>query len=394
VGDDELIDLVRELVEIPSVNPSLGDGLGLGGEGRGGGTGEAVVARFAAGWLAARGFEVWLAGRDAHRPSVLAVAAGSGDGRTLLINGHLDTVGVEAFTGDPFDARISGGRMLGRGVYDMKSGAAAAMIAASRASASGLRGDVVLTLVADEEFASAGTEDSLLALAERRIRADGAIVVEPTGSRLTVAHRGFAWFTLAIAGVPAHGSQPELGVDAIEYTTDVLLALCALDVELDSRPAHPLLPRSTVRVATIDAGTDAATVAARASLTIERRTLPGETPAEVRRELEAAIASVAAADGIRWELTELVSRAAFETPVDAAIQRVVSDAVEQVTGSPVEVQGDPWWTDAGLLAEAGIPTVLFGVDGGGAHAPDEWVDLASVQRLAAVLERSIADFCS
>ena len=326
---------------------------------------------------------------------MLAVAAGSGDGRTLLLNGHLDTVGVDAFTGDPFDARISGGRMLGRGVYDMKSGVAAAMIAASRASASGLRGDVVLTLVADEEFASAGTEDSLLALAERRIRADGAIVVEPTGSRLTVAHRGFAWFTLAIAGVPAHGSQPELGVDAIAYDHRCApRAACASTSSSTARPAHPLLPRSTVRVATIDAGTDAATVAARASLTIERRTLPGETPAEVRRELEAAIASVAAADGIRWELTELVSRAAFETPVDAAIQRVVSDAVEQVTGSPVEVQGDPWWTDAGLLAEAGIPTVLFGVDGGGAHAPDEWVDLASVQRLAAVLERSIADFCS
>ncbi|MEL4320122.1 M20/M25/M40 family metallo-hydrolase [Leifsonia sp. YIM 134122] len=384
MGDDELIDLVRELVAIPSVNPSLG----------GGGAGEAAVARFAAGWLAARGFEVWLIGRDASRPSVLAVAAGSGGGRTLLVNGHLDTVGVDGFTGDPFDARIAEGRMLGRGVYDMKSGAAAAMIAASRASGSGLRGDVVLTLVADEEFASVGTEDSLLAIAERGIRADGAIVVEPTGSRLTVAHRGFAWFTLAITGVPAHGSQPELGVDAISHATDVLLALRSLDAELAARAAHPMLPRSTVRVATIVAGSDAATVAAHARLTIERRTLPGETPAAVRREIEAALASVAAADGIRWDLTELVSRGAFETPTDAPIQRVVSDAVLQATGTAVELQGDPWWTDAGLLAEAGIPTVLFGVDGGGAHAPDEWLDLASVQRLAAVLERSIADFCS
>lgn len=389
MDDDELIDLVRELVSIPSVNPSLD----------GSGSGEAAIARHAADWLAVRGFEVWLIGRDQRRPSVLAIAVGSGEpaadaGRTLLLNGHLDTVGVDGYQGDPFDARVDGERMLGRGVYDMKSGAAAAMLAASRASAAGLRGDVVLTLVADEEFASTGTEDALAAIAERGISVDGAIVVEPTGSRLTVAHRGFAWFTLEITGRPAHGSQPELGVDAISHATDVLLALRALDVELAGRPRHRFLPRSSVRVATIDAGTDAATVAAHARITVERRTLPGETPAEVRRELEAAIAAAPAADGIRWTLTELVSRAAFETPTDAAIERVLSDAVQAVIGAAAERHGDPWWTDAGLLAEAGIPTVLHGVDGGGAHAPEEWVDLASVHSLAAVLERAIHDFCA
>ena len=284
--------------------------------------------------------------------------------------------------------------MLGRGVYDMKSGVAAAMLAASRASAGGLRGDVVLTLVADEEFASTGTEDAVAAIAERGIGVDGAIVVEPTGSRLTVAHRGFAWFSLEITGVPAHGSQPELGVDAITHATEVLLALRALDAHLAVRPPHPLLPRSSVRVATIDAGTDAATVAAHARMTIERRTIPGETPADVIRELEAVITAVAAPVGLRWTLTELVSRAAFETPTDAAIERVLSDAVQAVTGATAERHGDPWWTDAGLLAEAGIPTVLHGVDGGGAHASEEWVDLASVHTLAAVLERAIREFCA
>ncbi|KQX05706.1 MULTISPECIES: ArgE/DapE family deacylase [unclassified Leifsonia] len=384
MGDDELIDLVGELVGIPSVNPSLDDR----------GTGEAAVARFAAAWLAARGFEVWMVGRDARRPSVLAVSAGTGDGRTLLINGHLDTVGVDGFAGAPFDVRVDEGRMLGRGVYDMKSGVAAAMVAASRASTSGLRGDVVLALVADEEFGSTGTEDVLAALDERGIRPDGAVIAEPTDSGLTIAHRGFAWFSLTVTGAPAHGSQPERGVDAIAHATEVLVALRAFDAALAARPAHPLLPRSTVRIATIEGGSDAATVAAHASMTIERRTLPGESPAQVRRELETVIAGVDPADGIRSELTELVSRAAFETPTDAAIQGVVQGAVRQVTGSDVELQGAPWWTDAGLIAEAGISAVVFGVDGGGAHAPDEWVDLASVRRLAAVLERSMTEFCS
>jgi acetylornithine deacetylase/succinyl-diaminopimelate desuccinylase-like protein len=401
----DVVALTRRLVDIDATNPSLVAG----------GAGERELAELVSAWLDAQGFEVRLVGADPARPSVLARRRGSGGGRTLLLAGHLDTVGgtgrgasgradAEGEGDADGGGAMAGGlradgaagvapdRIVGRGAYDMAGGLAAAMVAAATAS-DGLAGDVVLAFAADEEFGSLGMEELVAEIRSRADRPedadrapDGAVVLEPTDLGVTLAHRGFAWYRVEYDGVAAHGSQPDLGVDAIDRALDGLLALRTLGLELETRPRHPLLGTGSVRVATIDGGTDAATVADRCVLVVERRTLPGD--ADPGAELERVLAASEPARIVR-----LVSRPAMEAEAGAAIVRSVLGAVERVTGAPAARRGDPWWTDAGLLAHAGIPVVLVGPVGGGAHADEEWVSIASLETLTAVIGLVIEDFC-
>ena len=315
--------------------------------------------------------------------------AGRGAGRTLLLAGHLDTVGGSGAgdgVSDPDPDRV-----VGRGAYDMAGGLAAAMTAA--AAASDPAGDLVLAFAADEEFGSVGMEELLAAIdadaaasADPCPRPDAAVVLEPTDLEVTLAHRGFAWYRVEYEGLAAHGSQPELGVDAIDRALDGLVALRAFGAELAARPRHPLLGAGSVRVATIEGGTDAATVADRCAVVVERRTLPGD--ADPGPELERVLAPSRPA-----RIVPLVARPAMEADADSPIARIVLEQVGRATGAPAARRGDPWWTDAGLIAEAGIPVVLVGPVGGGAHADVEWVSTDSLESLVDVLEGAIRAFC-
>jgi len=364
--------LARELIAIDSVNPSLVAGA----------AGERAIADFCATWLADRGFEVSRVGSPA-RPSIVARRSGTG-GRSLMLNGHLDTVAATPGQLIPLERD---GRLHGRGAFDMKSGVAALMVAATEAATGG---EIVVALVADEEFGSIGTEQVLA-----QFTADAAIVAEPSGLELTVAHRGFAWFEVAIEGRAAHGSQPERGIDAIAHAARVMRALDGLAASLAAEPRHPLLGHGTVRVSTISGGVDAATVAPSATLTIERRFLPGESPDDVERQLRAALAGLLDSvepNDARATLTRLVARGAFEAPSDSPIVGIVSRHATDVVGAAVR-RGEPFWTDAGLYAEAGIPCLVIGVDGDGAHADDEWATTDSIRQLAEILRRTIEEFC-
>ena len=378
------IDLLRTLIGIDSVNPDLVPGA----------AGEARIATWCAGWLVERGFEVHRLEERPGRPSIVGVFRGvgssTGAGRSLLLNGHLDTVGVVTYVDDPFTAEVRDGKIFGRGSFDMLGGVAAILVAAARAGAAGLAGDVIVTLVADEEFGSLGTEEVL-----RQFRADAAIIAEPSGLELTLAHRGFAWFELELEGRAAHGSQPEQGVDAIRHAHLVMIALDGLRERLESAPAHPTLGHGTVRVSMISGGDDAATVPAACTLTLERRTLPGQSPKYVESELRALLDELAATvTGFRYRLSNLVARAAFEADADWPIVEALHSSATRVLGRTPAHRGEPFWTDAGLILESGIPCLVFGVDGGGAHADEEWADVASVRALAAILEGTLRDFCA
>ena len=372
--------LLQSLIGIASVNPQLDPDS----------AGETDIAEFCSEWLAARGFTVERLESVPGRPSIVGILSGTGGGRSLMLNGHLDTVGVATYGDDPFAARVEDGKVFGRGTFDMKGGIAAILIAAERAAAEPMAGDLVVALVADEEFGSLGTAEVL-----SRHRADAAIVAEPSGLELTLAHRGFAWFEVELSGLAAHGSMPEQGVDAIAGASALLGLVGELRSGLEGMPRHPLLGHGTVRVATISGGVDAATVAPSCTLTLERRTLPGETIDEVEAELRELVAEAAdSVPGLTATLTRLVGRGAFEAERASPIVTTVSSAFERVTGAAPGVRGEPFWTDAGLYAEAGIPCLVFGVDGGGAHADEEWVTVASLETLTDVLERTIRDFCS
>ena len=409
-SQSETVGVLQRLVGIDSVNPELVAGA----------AGERMIAAWCADWLSVRGFEVHRLEEHPGRPTIVGIRRGTGGGSSLMLNGHLDTVGVGGYAGDPFSGELRDGRVSGRGAFDMKGGVAAILVAAARATgaeaaatgpaatgreatgragaavhsgeavASVLAGDVIVTLVADEEFGSLGTMEVL-----RSFRADAAIVAEPSELCLTLAHRGFAWFEVELTGLAAHGSQPERGVDAIAHAGLVLRALDELRSEIEAAAAHPLLGHGTVRVSTIAGGTDAATVAAACTLTIERRTLPGQSPDQVEAELRALLERLAGnVDGFRFRLSRLVARAAFEADPEWPIVRLLAERATEVLGRRPEVRGEPFWTDAGLLHEAGIPCLVVGVDGGGAHADTEWADAASVDALTEILTRTITDFCA
>jgi acetylornithine deacetylase len=370
--------LLADLVAIDSVNPALVPGA----------AGEAQIAAYVAAWLGARGLEVTVLDEPPGRPSVVGVARGTGGGASLMLNAHMDTVGVAGMD-RPHEPQVRDGRLYGRGAYDMKGGLAAIMLAGAGAVGAGLRGDVVITAVADEEHASAGVQAVL-----RRFGADACIVTEPTHLRACVAHKGFVWAELETRGRAAHGSRPDLGVDAIAGMGSVLAGIAALQRRLEAAP-HALLGPASLHASQIAGGQELSSYPERCVLSLERRTLPGERAEDVEGEL-AALLSLAREHDPRLE-TELrmgLRREPFEVAPGAEVVRVLCAAGEAVLGAAPPIVGDHPWMDAAFTSAAGIPTVVFGPGGAGAHAVEEFGDLDSVERCAAVLSETARRLCA
>jgi acetylornithine deacetylase len=370
---DELARLTAELVAIDSVNPTLVAG----------GAGEAEIARFVADWVERAGLDVEVLG-PAERPSVVAIARGSGGGQSLLLNAHLDTVGIAGMEA-PFAPRVEGGRLHGRGSLDMKGSLAAIMLAGREAERLNLRGDVIVTAVADEEAGSIGTEAVL-----ERFRADACIVAEPTWLKLAIAHRGFVGVEVEVAGRAAHGSRPERGVDAIVRMGRVLVRLEELDRQLQSAPAHPLLGTGSVHASVIEGGQELSSYPERCVLLAERRTLPRETTVDAQRELESILEDAGCGDpAFRAAVRVLFARDAYELAADDPFVELVA----RHAGAP-DLVGMPFWADSGLFAAAGIPTVLFGPGGEGLHETEEWVELDDLERCLQVYLAVAGELCS
>lgn len=368
----ELAALLADLVRIDSVNPDLVPG----------GAGEAAAADFVADWGRAAGLEVHRVEPVAGRPSVVLVARGSGGGRSLMLNGHLDTVGVAGMA-EPFAPRVEGGRLFGRGAFDMKGGVAACLWTAREAARLGWRGDVIVTLVADEEAASLGTR----AVLDAGWTADACVVAEPTDLGVCVAHKGFVWLTAGTRGRAAHGSRPDLGEDAIVAMGGVLTGLGELADALRAGPAHPLLGAGSVHASLISGGQEMSSYPERCTLGVERRTLPGETPERAERELRRLLPPGA-------ELRVDLAREPFEIDPDAPIVALLRAHAETVLGRAPRVYGETFWMDAALTSAAGIPTVVFGPGGAGAHATEEWADLGSLRLCADVLLATARAWCA
>ncbi len=375
---DSLQQLLADLVAIDSVNPDLVPGA----------AGEGAIARYIAAWLEAAGLEVEVEEVVPGRPNVVGIARGTGGGQSLLLNGHIDVVGVAGMDA-PFAPRVAAGRLYGRGTYDMKGGLAACLFAAAEARKRTLRGDVIVTAVMDEEYAGLGTQ-----AVAARYHADAAIVAESTELELVVAHKGFMWLEVETRGVAAHGSRPHLGIDAIAKMGGVLQELERLGQELGRHPAHPLLGHASIHASLINGGQELSSYPERCVLTVERRTLPGETAEMVAAEWQAILQRLHEVDTtFRADLRPGLFRSPLETPADEAIVAAVSQAAEKVRGRAPDLVGLSFWTDAATLHAAGIPTVLFGPAGEGAHATEEWVDLDSVRTCAEVYLATAATFC-
>jgi acetylornithine deacetylase len=305
-----------------------------------------------------------------------------------MLNAHMDTVGAGGMD-SAFRPVVKEGRVYGRGAYDMKGSLAAIMIAAREARSLGLMGDLVITAVADEEVASVGTAAVLA-----RREADAAIVTEPTELRLCVAHKGFAWFEVETAGVAAHGSRPDIGVDAVGRMGRVLTGIVDLDSRLRKGRGHPLLGTGSVHASLIGGGQEWSTYPARCRVQVERRTIPGEDGASALREIEDVIAEASREDPVLSASASLVlERAPSQLGPDSFVTEAVERAATESMERTPEVIGVSYWMDMALLNAAGIPTVAFGPSGEGAHADVEWVDLASLETCVRVYLRAAELIC-
>jgi len=377
---NELFDLAARLVSIDSINPDLVPGS----------RGEEEVAAFVADWAQRRELEVHVeeTGLPGRR-NVVVIARGRGGGKNLMLSAHMDTVGVAGME-NPFRPTLRDGRLFGRGSMDTKAALAAFLTAVAASRELPLRGDVILTAVVDEEYASVGTEAVV-----KKWKADAALVGEPTGMQIVTAHKGFSWLEIETRGVAAHGSRADRGVDAIAKMGRVLVALEDMGRRLAAGPSHSLLGTGTVHASLISGGQELSSYPASCRLGIERRTVPGERPEDVEKELRDELLRMTGQDpAFKADVRSIFFRAPMEVSRDNPVVQALSRAFKRVTGQSAELGGMSAWMDSSLLSAAGIPSVILGPAGEGLHGEVEWVDLSSVLAFSQVALSLLQDFCA
>jgi acetylornithine deacetylase len=321
---------------------------------------------------------------------VVGTLKGTGGGRSLMLNGHVDTVAVDDML-DPFSAKIGNGKMYGRGAYDMKCGLAACMTAVKALVDTGtsLAGNVLIAAVADEEYASIGTTEVI-----KHHQVDGAIVTESTELDISIAHRGYIHIEVETIGRAAHGSRFEEGIDANMRMGYLLAELDKLEKDLRARKGHPLIGPPSLHAGVLKGGTGPSTYSASCKLVIERRTIPSETESQVVSEIQTIIDELTAADpSFKATLKILLTRNAFEVDPEQDVVKVLQQSANEVLGEQPELVGQPYWMDTALLSDAGVETVAMGPIGAGAHSKEEWVDLDSVVKMAEVLVQATLTYC-
>jgi acetylornithine deacetylase len=369
--------ILRDYVAIPSVNPMGRSDIdpAIAGERR--------YAEHVRSGLQRIGVDAEIIGRG-ERASVIAQLRTAGAVDTLLVASHLDTVPVDGMTIAPFDPQVRDGRLYGRGACDTKAGMAALMAALERVLSRGsLRRNLIVVGEADEEMSSAGVYDVIAHLQGSPV--DWALATEPTSLRLTTCHKGRMTFRLASRGQACHSSNPDLGDNAIAALARAVLALGEVHVELSAH-RHPRLGSGTLTVTIIGGGHASNIVPDRAFLIADRRSLPDETPEQMRAQIEralarAGVAAQVAIEHAAWE------KNALGTPDEHPAVHHCRRAL-QASGLADEPGAVAFATDAGPLAAHGIPSVVLGPgDIAQAHTADEFVPLAEVDAMQAVFER-------
>jgi len=376
---DPAIRLLRELVAVDSVNPTLVRGA----------AGEAEIAALIAAEMRRGGLDVSIEAVTHGRPNVVGVLEGKASGRTLMLCGHTDTVGVAGMV-NPFTPVERDGRLYGRGAQDMKGGVAAMIAAAATIAENGglPSGRLVVAAVVDEEHSSIGA-DALV----KSWRADAAVVTEPTDLEIAVGHKGFAWVDVVVEGKAAHGSRPADGQDAILRLGRVLSRLELLDRTLQARPPHPLMGTGSLHASIIQGGRELSSYPDRATLQMERRTIPGEPESIALNEVIEILDLLSLEDvTFHGTATAIFSRPPYEIATDHELPQLLAAALGQVGGAP-RITGASFWTDAAVLAHAGIPSVLFGPGGAGLHSTEEYVNVADVMRCRDALVELTRRFC-
>ncbi|MDA7949149.1 MAG: M20 family metallopeptidase [Hyphomicrobiaceae bacterium] len=388
-NDAGLTAFLANLVRAPSPNPPGNEGL----------VAELMVTR-----LAGLGFETITVEAAPGRPSVVARLVGTGGGATLLFNGHMDVQPPgRHWSRDPFGATIEGRRLYGQGAMDMKAGLAATVYAVDSLQQAGLRlaGDIVITAVADE--VCGGHLGTGFLISEGLVQADMAVVCEPTGDTVRVAHRGALWLEIEVTGKSAHGGRPWLGVNAVSKAARIIAAIEDQLVPSLQDRVHPLLPAPTINIGAIRGGTKFNLVADHVVFQLDRRLVPGEDADTAEAEVSALCTEICAADDDEWSVD--VKRAMHVSPgevdPDERIVRACREAHRKVTGEDAAIGSTAGFEDAHFLLDAGIPTAMYGpyrrtASGEDPHytisgMADEFVDLDDVARATRIYAQLMID---
>jgi acetylornithine deacetylase/succinyl-diaminopimelate desuccinylase-like protein len=312
-----------------------------------------------------------------------------------MFNGHIDTVSLTSYEHDPLSGQLGEKEgksvIFGRGSLDMKGGLAAALAALAAIKASGrtLRGDVIVAAVSDEEDASQGTRDVIAA----GWRADAAVVPEPTMGAIAIAHKGFVWVEVAILGVAAHGSDPQAGEDAILHAGWFLQSLEQYQKRL---PIDDTLGQASLHCGLIKGGQEPSSYPERCTITIEFRTIPAQSNESILEDMNALLSDITKEKPrFRYAPPRLtVSRPTQKLSADHPLVLKSMACATEVLGSCPEVVSVPFWCDAALLSEVGVPAIVYGPSGAGLHSKEEWVEVDSLQRMSSAFERLIQEFCA
>jgi acetylornithine deacetylase/succinyl-diaminopimelate desuccinylase len=384
INADAIVSLAKELIAIPTPVTSTGEGQ------------EIEAANALARRLQSSGFNVELQEVMENRPNLIATLKGKGGGRSLMLNGHLDTVEAENMVVPPFEGKVDGGKLLGRGAVDMKGALAAFVVAGEAIERLGveLKGDLTISGCVDEEGKGIGGQ----AMAKSLQGVDAAIVGEATGMKIGVAHKGLTFITLHTYGKATHGSTPHLGVNAI---TGMVKVLNTIDSELPRRleaKRHKALGPPTYNVGVIRGGYRPNVVPDRCEIEVDRRMVPGETVESVLGEME-SILDVARSGDVSLKVDAQALDWAKAVPMEiSGDEQIVRSIVKclQASGRQAEVSTVPYWTDASSFVNlAGIPTVVFGPgDISQAHSSTESIDIEELLAYSKLIASVALDFCN
>ena len=331
------------------------------------------------------------------RWNVESILQGATGGKTLVLNTHLDTVPAYGMK-DAFVPQICAGRLYGRGAADVRGALAClceSMIALKEAGEP-KQGKVIFLATCDEESGSLGARAAL-----KNLKADGAVVCEPTDLKLGLAHKGVEWFRADFTGVATHSGAPENGVNAIYGAARFINALYEYEQTVLTLRKHPLIGHSTLNVGVVHGGSKATVVPNACSIEMDRRWIPGETRASVCRELESILRvserkGIGTCSGLKLVLGDEKNEfGAMETPRDALLLRVLKEVHHQMFDTEDWSAAVPFWTEAALFQTlGGIPAIVFGPGGvQQAHSDEEYVEIAQLEQAALFYAKAAVQFC-
>ncbi|KAJ5267555.1 hypothetical protein N7478_010363 [Penicillium angulare] len=390
VSVEDAVGLTQALTQIDSSNPTLSVSDGAG---------ESEIADYLTAWFAHRDIDSHRIESVAGRPSVVGVLRGSGGGKSLMFNGHVDTVSNSSYEQgvNPLSGVIAMKNeqqaVFGRGSLDMKGGLAAALAAMATIKAGKHeklpRGDIIVAAVSDEEDASQGTQDIIAA----GWRADAAVIPEPTMQSIITAHKGFVWIEVDILGVAAHGSDPGSGEDAI---MNAGWFLRALEEYQQSLPEDDLLGRASLHCGLIRGGEEPSSYPGKCTITVEFRTIPTQTEASIMKDVQTILCKVLEENPrFKYRTPRItISRPTTKLSRDHPLVKKAVASSTPILGKAPELGTVPFWCDAALLAEVGVPSIVFGPSGEGLHSKEEWVTVESLQQMEKIFVNLVKDFCN